>query len=179
MIIQDHFSSLATFYALKIKSEAPQFLMNWIAQFANLMAHLVKRLWTDNAGEFLSKSLKIFLEQRGIIHEKFVPYEHHQAGKIERTNRTIAEAARSMLIERNLGTALWPYAFRHACWVFNRVLHVDSNKTPYELMTGRQPDLTPLQVFGCKAFVHNLNHRKDLLAKARELLHLGVAENWN
>ncbi|MBW0525812.1 hypothetical protein O181_065527 [Austropuccinia psidii MF-1] len=177
MIIQDHFSSLVTFYALKSKSEAPQFLMNWIAQFANLTAHSVKRLQTNNAGEFLSKSLKIFLEQRGIIHETIVPYEHHQAGKIERTNRTIAEAARSMLIKRSLGAALWPYAFRHACWVFNRVLHVGSDKTPYELMTGRRPDLAPLRVFGCKAFVHSLNHRKDLSAKGRELLHLGVAEN--
>ncbi|MBW0470564.1 hypothetical protein O181_010279 [Austropuccinia psidii MF-1] len=144
MIIQDHFSSLVMSYALRSKSEAPQFLMNWISQSSNLMAHSVKMLWTDNAGEFLSKLLKIFLEQRGIIHETIVPYEHHQADKIEETNRTIAEATRSMLIERNLGTALWTYAFRPACWVFNRVLHVGSNRTPYELITGRRTDLTPL-----------------------------------
>ncbi|MBW0462590.1 hypothetical protein O181_002305 [Austropuccinia psidii MF-1] len=151
MIIQDHFSSLGPFYALKSKSEAPQFLMNWIAQFTNLTPHLVKRLWTDNAGEFLSKSLNLFLEQRGIIHKTIFPYEHHQAGKIEWTNRTVAEVARSMLLKRNLGTTLWPYAFRHAFWVFNRVLHAGNDRAPYKLMTGRKPDLTPLQVFGCRA----------------------------
>ncbi|MBW0479618.1 hypothetical protein O181_019333 [Austropuccinia psidii MF-1] len=177
MIIQDHFSSLVTFYALKNKSEAPQFLMNWIIQFTNLTPHSVKRLRTDNAGEFLSKSLTQFLTQRGIVHETIVPYEHHQAGKVERTNRTVAEGARSMLIERDLGTALWPYAFQHACWIFNRVLHAGNHKTPYELITKRKPDLAPLRVFGCRAYVHNLNHRKDLLAKSRELIHIGIAEN--
>ncbi|MBW0526619.1 hypothetical protein O181_066334 [Austropuccinia psidii MF-1] len=177
MLIQDHFSSLVTFYPLKNKSEAPQMLINWITQFKNLTPHSVKRVRTDNAGEFLSNSLKHFFNQQGIVHETIIPYEHHQAGKIKQTNRTVAEAARSMIFDSGLSLLIWPYAFRQACWVFNRVIHAGQDKMPYELMTTRKPNLAPLQVFGCKAYVHDLNHRKNLTPKSRQLVHLGIAEN--
>ncbi|MBW0508392.1 hypothetical protein O181_048107, partial [Austropuccinia psidii MF-1] len=113
----------------------------------------------------------------GIVHETIVPYEHHQAGKIGQTNRTIAEAARSMIFNSGLQPVIWPYAFRHACWVFDRVVHAGQNMTPYELMTGRKPNLAPLRIFGCKAYVHDINHRKNLTPKSRQLVHLGIAEN--
>ncbi|MBW0560793.1 hypothetical protein O181_100508 [Austropuccinia psidii MF-1] len=158
MIIQDHFSSLVTFYPLKIKSDALQLLINWITQFKNLTSHSIKRVRTDNAGEFLSNLLKHFFTQQGIIHETIIPYKHHQAEKIERTNRTIASAARSMIFNGSLPPVIWPYAFRHECWVFNWVIHACQDRTPYELMTTREPNLAPLRVFGCKAYVHNLTH---------------------
>ncbi|MBW0539433.1 hypothetical protein O181_079148 [Austropuccinia psidii MF-1] len=185
LIVQDHFSSLATFYPLQQKSQAAQLVIEWINKFNNLTKFKVKQLRTDNGGEFSSCLLNDTLRERGIVHETIIPYEHHQAGKIERTNRTIAEAARSMLIDSNVNLELWPYAFRQAVWVFNRVLHGKASKTPYELVTGKTPDLTPLKVFGCKAYVHNALHRKDLSPKARELIYLGVAEDskgwvfWN
>ncbi|MBW0508390.1 hypothetical protein O181_048105 [Austropuccinia psidii MF-1] len=177
MIIQDHFSSLVTFYPLKRKSEALQLLMHWVTQFKNLTPHSIKRVRTDNSGKFMTNSLKNFFTQQGIVHETIVPYEHHQAGKIERTNRTIAKAARSMIFNSGLQPVIWPYAFRHSCWVFNWVVHSGQNMTPYELMTGRKPNLAPLRVFGCKAYVHNINHRKNLTLKSRQLVHLGIAEN--
>ncbi|MBW0520813.1 hypothetical protein O181_060528 [Austropuccinia psidii MF-1] len=177
MIIQDHHSSLATLYPLQQKSEAPQAIIEWINKFNNLTDFRVKRLRTDNAGEFTCRVFAEALKTRGIVHETIIPYEHHQAGKIERTNRTIAEAARSMLIDSGLNVEMWPYAFRHAVWVFNRVLHADNKRTPYEIVTGRKPDLSPLRAFGCKAYVHNMTHRKDLTPKAKELSFLGIAED--
>ncbi|MBW0562097.1 hypothetical protein O181_101812, partial [Austropuccinia psidii MF-1] len=147
LIIQDHHSLLATLYPLRQKSEAPQTIIEWINKFNNLTDFKVKRIRTDNGGEFTSKMFDEALKARGIIHEKTIPYEHHQAGKIERTNRTIAEAARSMLIDSGLQVEMWPYAFRHA------------------------------MTFGCKAYVHNMTHRKDLTPKARELFFLGIAED--
>ncbi|MBW0540467.1 hypothetical protein O181_080182 [Austropuccinia psidii MF-1] len=177
LIIQDHHSSLATLYPLRQKSEAAQTIIEWINKFNNLTDFKVKRIRTDNGGEFTSKMFVEALKARGIIHEKTMPYEHHQAGKIERTNRTIAEAARSMLIDSGLQVEMWPYAFRHAMWVFNRVLHADNTKTPYEMVTNKKPDLSPLRTFGCKAYVHNMTHRKDLTPKAKELFFLGIAED--
>ncbi|MBW0500687.1 hypothetical protein O181_040402 [Austropuccinia psidii MF-1] len=52
-----------------------------------------------------------FFEDSGITQEMIIPYEHHQAGKVEQTNRTIAEAARSMLIDSGVDIGLFPYAF--------------------------------------------------------------------
>ncbi|MBW0493250.1 hypothetical protein O181_032965 [Austropuccinia psidii MF-1] len=148
LLVQDHHSSLTTFYPLKAKSEAAGFIIEWINKFNNLTNYTVRRLQSDNGGEFSSQRLKEYLDSKGIIHEWTIPYEHHQARKIERTNRMIAEAARSMLVDSLLSVELWPYAFRQAVWVFNRVLHGTSILTPYQQVTGRTPDLTPLKVFG-------------------------------
>ncbi|MBW0525624.1 hypothetical protein O181_065339 [Austropuccinia psidii MF-1] len=132
---------------------------------------------TDNGGECSLQFLNTNLVQKGIIHEGTIPYEHHQSGKIERTNRTIAEAARSMLVDLVVDIAFWPYTFRQVVWVFNRVLHRKSIKTSYETVTGHWPDLAPLKVFGCEVYVYNLLDRKDLSTKARELIHIGAAED--
>ncbi|MBW0500194.1 hypothetical protein O181_039909 [Austropuccinia psidii MF-1] len=123
LIIQDHYSSLATIYPLKQKSEAPHVVIEWINKFDNLTNFKVKRLQTDNGGEFTSKFLDDALKAKGIVHETTIPYEHHQAGKVERTNRTIAEAARSMLIDSGLHVEMWPYAFRHALQADNPIYH--------------------------------------------------------
>ncbi|MBW0539312.1 hypothetical protein O181_079027 [Austropuccinia psidii MF-1] len=177
MLVQDHFSSLVTVYPLRSKSEAGACLIEWIKKFNNLTKYNVKQVRTYNAGEFLANGMKRFFEESGITHKTIVPYEHHQAGKIEQTNRTIAEAARSMLIDSRVDVSLWPYAFQQAVWVFNCIVHGMAIKTPYELVTGRKPSLDVLRVFGCRAYVHNPTHKKDLSPKARELVHLGVAEN--
>ncbi|MBW0461393.1 hypothetical protein O181_001108 [Austropuccinia psidii MF-1] len=131
LIIQDHHSSLATLYPLQQKSKAPQAIIEWINKLDNLTNFKVKRLRTDNGGEFTSKIFAEALKAKGILHKMTIPNEHHQAGKIKRTNRTIAKAARSMLIDLALHVEIWPYAFRHAIWVFNRVLHAGNMKTPY------------------------------------------------
>ncbi|MBW0488570.1 hypothetical protein O181_028285 [Austropuccinia psidii MF-1] len=177
MLVQDHYSSLVTVYPLQSKPEVGGCLIDWIRKLNNLTNFNVKRIRTDNAGEFLSHNLKRFFEDSGITHETIIPYEHHQAGKVERMNRTIAEAARSMLVNSGVDVSLWPYAFRQAVWVFNWVTHGTKIKTPYELVTTRKPSLGVLRVFGCKAYMHSLNHRKDLSPKAKEVIHLGVAED--
>ncbi|MBW0491160.1 hypothetical protein O181_030875 [Austropuccinia psidii MF-1] len=104
-------------------------------------------------------------------------YEHHQNGKVKQKNRTLAKAARSMMIRANLPPTFWKYALRHAAWVFNRVLHANQDITPYEAVIKQKPSLSLLRVFGCKAFIHNMTQRKDLTSKATEVIHLGVAQD--
>ncbi|MBW0527301.1 hypothetical protein O181_067016 [Austropuccinia psidii MF-1] len=66
-------------------------------QFANIAHTTVKRVCTDNGGEFMLS----FFKEKGIVYQITIPYEHHQNGKVERTNRTLVEAARSMMIRAN------------------------------------------------------------------------------
>ncbi|MBW0489545.1 hypothetical protein O181_029260 [Austropuccinia psidii MF-1] len=106
-----------------------------------------------------------------------MPYEHHQNGRIERTNRTVSEMARTMLIASNLPSYLWPWAFRHAAWIYNRTLHADSEKTPFELLGNRRPSLEMLRIFGATSFIHDHNFKKDLSARAVTGYHLGIAED--
>ncbi|MBW0487968.1 hypothetical protein O181_027683 [Austropuccinia psidii MF-1] len=149
LIIQDHFSSLVAFIPIKAKSDAAKHVMQWILQFERLTSKKVKRLRSDNGGELNSKETEEFLWKEGIINEKTVPDKHHQNGKVERTNRTLSESTRSMLLHAKLPTSFWTYAFRKAAWVFNRVLHAEQVKTPYELVIDKKPDLSLLRVFGC------------------------------
>ncbi|GKB11715.1 retrovirus-related pol polyprotein from transposon TNT 1-94 [Tanacetum coccineum] len=56
----------------------------------------------------------------------------------ERKNRTLIEAARTMLADSLLPTVFWAEAVNTACYVLNRVLVTKPyNKTPYELIIGR------------------------------------------
>ena len=51
----------------------------------------LKRLRTDNGGEYISKELKEYCSKHGIMHEKTVPNTPQHKGVVERMNRTIVE----------------------------------------------------------------------------------------
>nr|GEZ83926.1 ribonuclease H-like domain-containing protein [Tanacetum cinerariifolium] len=81
----------------------------------------------------------------------------------ERKNRTLIEAARTMLADSKLPTTFWAEAVNNACYVQNRVLVVMSyNKTSYELFYGRTPTLSFMRPFGFPDTILNtLNHKFD------------------
>ncbi|MBW0528000.1 hypothetical protein O181_067715 [Austropuccinia psidii MF-1] len=155
LVIQDHFSRLAAVIPLGDKAEAKHQLRLWMIKFMNVTGIRIKRLRTDNGSEFKNVFLTTFLNEHGIIHETSIPYEHHQNGKIERTNRSILEMARTMLTASSLPRQLWPYAFRHAAWIFNRTLHSNEKLTPYEIIAKKRPSLLPLCVFGAKGYIYD------------------------
>ncbi|MBW0501911.1 hypothetical protein O181_041626 [Austropuccinia psidii MF-1] len=138
-----------------------------------------------NEGEAELMSIKATTEDSKLVlidsedthHVAGYSYEHHQNGKVERTNRTLAEAARSMMIRANLPPTFWTYALQHAAWEFNRVLHANDNITTHEEVIQKKPSLSLLHVFGCMAFLHNMTQKKDLTTKATEVIHLGVAQD--
>ncbi|GKD07212.1 putative ribonuclease H-like domain-containing protein [Tanacetum coccineum] len=74
----------------------------------------------------------------------------------ERRNRTLTEAARTMLADSKLPTTFWVEAVSTACYVQNRVLIVKPhNKTPYELFRGIKPALSFMKPFGCHVTILN------------------------
>ncbi|GJT25174.1 putative ribonuclease H-like domain-containing protein [Tanacetum coccineum] len=76
----------------------------------------------------------------GIKREFSVARTPQQNGVAERRNRTLIEAARTMLVDSKLPTTFWAEAVNTACYVLNRVLVIKPhNKTPYELIRGRTP----------------------------------------
>ncbi|MBW0522566.1 hypothetical protein O181_062281 [Austropuccinia psidii MF-1] len=166
LTIQDCFSRLTVAIPLLDKTEAKVELQQWILQFMNTTGCKVKIVRTDNGSEFKNIIFNDFLKQQGILREYSMPYEHHQNGKIERTNWTISEMARTSLNWANLPVTLWPWAYRHAVWIFNCTLHADSTKTPYEIVAKRKPSLDMLRVFGSKAFLYTHNFRKGLSDRA-------------
>ncbi|GJT21944.1 putative ribonuclease H-like domain-containing protein [Tanacetum coccineum] len=66
-----------------------------------------------------------------------------QNGVAERKNRTLIEAARTMLADSKLPTMFWTEVVSTACYVLNRVLVTKPhNKTPYELVSGKVPNIS-------------------------------------
>ncbi|GJY85930.1 retrovirus-related pol polyprotein from transposon TNT 1-94 [Tanacetum coccineum] len=74
----------------------------------------------------------------------------------ERKNRTLIEAARTMLADSKLPTTFWAEAVNTACYVQNRVLVIKPhNKTSYELFLGRKPTLSFMRPFGYPVTILN------------------------
>ncbi|GKB44338.1 putative ribonuclease H-like domain-containing protein, partial [Tanacetum coccineum] len=81
----------------------------------------------------------------------------------KRRNRTLIEAARTMLVDSKLPTTFWAEANNTACYVLNRVLVIKPhNKTPYELIRVRTPLINFMKPFGCPVTILNT---KDHLGK--------------
>ncbi|GJZ15306.1 putative ribonuclease H-like domain-containing protein, partial [Tanacetum coccineum] len=71
-------------------------------------------------------------------------------------NRTLIEAARTILADSKLPTTFWAEVVNTACYVQNRVLVVKPhNKTPYKLFRGRTPALDFMRPFGCYVTILN------------------------
>nr|GFB89743.1 putative ribonuclease H-like domain-containing protein [Tanacetum cinerariifolium] len=84
-----------------------------------------------------------YYDRIGIFHQKTVPRTHQQNGVVERRNRTLVEAAQTMLIFSKASMFLWAEAVANACYTQNRsLIHSRHHKTPYELVHNKKPDLT-------------------------------------
>ncbi|GJX61158.1 retrovirus-related pol polyprotein from transposon TNT 1-94 [Tanacetum coccineum] len=97
-----------------------------------------------------------YYEKVGISHETSVAHSPQQNGVVERRNRTLIEAARTMLIYAKAPLFLWAEAVATACYTQNRsMIRRRHGKTPYELLHDKPPDLSYLHVFGALCYPTN------------------------
>ncbi|GKD36723.1 putative ribonuclease H-like domain-containing protein [Tanacetum coccineum] len=120
-----------------------------------------------------------FCEMKGILRQFSVARTPQQNGVAERRNRTLIEAAKTMLADSKLPTTFWAEAVNTACYVQNRVLVVKPyNKTPYELFHGRTPTLSFMRPFGCPVTILNtIDHLGKFDGKADEGFFVGYSLN--
>nr|GEW97094.1 retrovirus-related Pol polyprotein from transposon TNT 1-94 [Tanacetum cinerariifolium] len=79
-----------------------------------------------------------------------------QNGVVERRNRTLVEAARTILTFANLLSFLWTEAITTACFTQNRsIIHKRFDKTPYELINKIKPNIKLFRVFGYRCYILN------------------------
>nr|GEY68730.1 retrovirus-related Pol polyprotein from transposon TNT 1-94 [Tanacetum cinerariifolium] len=75
---------------------------------------------------------------------------------VERRNRTLIEAARTLLTFANLPLFIWAEAIATACFTQNRsIIHKRFDKTPHELINKRKPNIKFFHVFGCRCYLLN------------------------
>nr|GEY60236.1 hypothetical protein [Tanacetum cinerariifolium] len=100
---------------------------------------------TDNGTEFKNKTLAKFFDEVGITQQFSAARTPQQNDVVERRNRTLVEAARTMLTFANLPLFLWVEAIATACFAQNSlIIHKRFDKTPYELMNKRKPNISTL-----------------------------------
>ncbi|GJV29215.1 retrovirus-related pol polyprotein from transposon TNT 1-94, partial [Tanacetum coccineum] len=111
---------------------------------------------TDNGTEFVNQTLREWYENVGITHQTSVARTPQQNGVVERRNQTLIEAARTMLIFSKAPLFLWAEAINTACYSQNcSLICLRYNKTPYELMQDKKPDLSFFHVFGSLCYTTN------------------------
>nr|GEY08126.1 hypothetical protein [Tanacetum cinerariifolium] len=116
----------------------------------------VCRIRTDNETKFVNRTLRDYYEEVGISHETSVARSPQQNGVVERRNRTLIEAARTMLIYAQSPLFLWAEAVATACFTQNHsIIRLRHGKTPYELLHNKLPDLSFFYVFDALCYPTN------------------------
>nr|GEZ47113.1 retrovirus-related Pol polyprotein from transposon TNT 1-94 [Tanacetum cinerariifolium] len=111
---------------------------------------------TDNGTEFVNQMLRDYYEEVDISHETSVARSPQQNGVVERCNRTLIEAARTMLIYAQASLFLCAEAVATACFTQNlSIIRLRHGKTPYELLHSKLPDLSFFRVFGSLCYPTN------------------------
>nr|GEW85346.1 putative ribonuclease H-like domain-containing protein [Tanacetum cinerariifolium] len=155
LVVIDDYSRFSWVF-LATKDETSTILKTFITGIENQINHKVKIIKSDNRTEFKNHDLNQFCGMKGIKREFSVSRTPQQNGVAERKNRTLIEAARTLLANSLLPIPFWAEAVNTICYVQNRVLVTKPyNKTPYELLLGRTPSIGFMRPFGCPVTILN------------------------
>nr|GEV22180.1 retrovirus-related Pol polyprotein from transposon TNT 1-94 [Tanacetum cinerariifolium] len=116
--------------------------------------------------EFLNKTLHAYLAKEGIRHETSTARTPEQNDVVERRNRTLVEAARTMLSVAKVPLFFWAEAIVTTCFTQNRSLvNPRHEKTPYHIINGRKPSVKLFHIFGSLYYIvkdgENLDKMKE------------------
>ncbi|GJX68867.1 retrovirus-related pol polyprotein from transposon TNT 1-94 [Tanacetum coccineum] len=161
LVMVDDYSRYTWVYFLRSKDETPEVIKTFLKRITVLLQSPVIIVRTDNDAEFKNQVLKEYFDSVGISHQSSSVRTPQQNGVVERRNRTLVEAARTMLIFSHAPLFLWAEAIAIACYTQNRsIIHRRFNKTPYELINGIKLDISFLHVFGGLCYLKN--NREDI-----------------
>ncbi|GJT25152.1 ribonuclease H-like domain-containing protein [Tanacetum coccineum] len=121
LVVIDDYSRFTWVFFIATKDETSGILKSFITGIENLVDHKVKVIRCDNGTEFKNREMNQFCEMKGILRQFSVARTPQQNGVAERRNRTLFEAARTMLADSKLPTTFWAEAVNNACYVQNRV----------------------------------------------------------
>ncbi|GJS37394.1 putative ribonuclease H-like domain-containing protein [Tanacetum coccineum] len=156
LVVTDDCSKFSWVFFLAYKDETYDMLHDLIVGLENKLRHKVKTIRCDHGTEFKNHLMNEFCAKKGIKREYSIARTPQQNGVAERKNRTLIEAARTMLADSLLPIQFWAEAVNTACYVLNRVLVTKPQmKTPYEILMGRSPNISFMRPFGCPLTILN------------------------
>ncbi|GKA48611.1 retrovirus-related pol polyprotein from transposon TNT 1-94 [Tanacetum coccineum] len=149
-----------------MRDETPEVLKDFLTMIQrNLQAQVIS-VRTDRGTEFLNKTLHAYFKEEGIEHQTSTPRTSDQNGVVERRNRTLVEAARTVLLAFKLPLSFWAEAVATACYTQNRSIIISTHgKTEYHIINDRRSSIKHLYIFGCICYItrdgENLDKMKE------------------
>nr|GEY43490.1 integrase, catalytic region, zinc finger, CCHC-type, peptidase aspartic, catalytic [Tanacetum cinerariifolium] len=176
---KDHLCSACAMGKSKKKSHKPKSEDTNQEKLYLLHMDLCRRMHVESVNgkktEFVNQTLREYYERVGISHETSIARSSQQNGVVERRNRTLIEAARTMLIYAKAPLFLWAEAVATACYTQNRSLvRLHHGKIPYELLHDKLPDLSFFHVFG--ALCYPTNDSENLGKRIVKTIHVDFDE---
>ncbi|KAD7117276.1 hypothetical protein E3N88_04544 [Mikania micrantha] len=158
LVIVDDYSKFVWTFFLHSKGEVAKAIINFVLYAEKQYSIPIKCVRSDNGTEFRNHLLDEFYLSKGIQRQYIIPRTPEQNGVVERKNRTLIEAARTMLADSGLPLTFWAEAVNTACYVQNRVL-VNQRwlKTPYEIFHSLTPLISFFRAFGTKIVEETLH----------------------
>lgn len=177
LILEDDYTRMGFVYFLKTKDETSNKFQEFQKMAENQQETKIKTVRTDNGKEFCCVSFDSLLKKHGIIHQLTNSYTPEQNGLAERLNRTVVEKARCLLFDGKLDKRFWAEAVNSAVYLRNRSVSSSlGNKTPYELWTGKIPNISHLRIIGSKVMVHIPKVKRTKWdKKAKEMILVGYS----
>ncbi|GJV42887.1 putative ribonuclease H-like domain-containing protein [Tanacetum coccineum] len=170
LVVTDDYSRFSWVFFLRTKDETSEILINFIKEIENLVDKKVKIIRSDNGTEFKNNVMNEFCREKGIKREYSVARTPQQNGVAERKNRTLIEAARTMLADSKLHYNFWAES------IFQRFVMFLFSNTLDKLgkFDGKSDEGFFVRYsLNSKAFrVYNIRTRK-----VQENLHVGFLEN--
>nr|GEZ17688.1 hypothetical protein [Tanacetum cinerariifolium] len=153
LVIVDDYSRYTWTHFLRSKDETPEVLIDFL--------RLVQRGLQAQKGFFTKRPLLEHLKQNGVV---------------ERRNRTLVEAARTILSAAKIPLFFRADAIATACFTQNRSLVIPRHeKTPYHIINDRKPLVKFFHIFGSRCYIvrdgENLDKMKE---KGDECIFVGL-----
>ncbi|GJR73936.1 retrovirus-related pol polyprotein from transposon TNT 1-94 [Tanacetum coccineum] len=166
LVIVDDYSRYTWTLFLRSKDETPEVLKDFLTMIQRNLQAPVISVRTDRGTKFLNKTLHAFFKEEGIEHQTSTPRTPEQNGVVERQNRTLVEAARTMLSASKLPLFFWAEAIATACYTQNRSIIIPTHeKMAYHIINDRKPSIKHLHIFGCTCYLtrdgENLDKMKE------------------
>ncbi|GJZ67241.1 ribonuclease H-like domain-containing protein [Tanacetum coccineum] len=166
LVIVDDYSRYTWTLFLSSKDETLEVLKDFLTMIQRNLQAPVISVRTDRGTEFLNKTLNTFFKEEGIEHQTSTPRTSEQNGVVERQNRTLVEAARTMLSASKLPLFFWAEAIAAACYTQNRSIIIPTHeKMAYHVINDRKPSIKHLHIFGCTCY---LTRDGEILDKMKE-----------
>lgn len=151
--LTDMYSRYTEVEFVKEKSETCGVIKAYIERLKTRFGKAPTILRSDRGKEFMNKALENYLTENGVTRQFTVGYAPEQNGVAERKNRSIVEAARTMIVAAEVNKNLWGEAVRTANHTLNRIPNSESGVTPYEMFYGKKPSYIEMHEFGSEALV--------------------------